>query len=82
MTEKEIANENIEAAQPLKLPSIDILNALDYRAKCLRESINKLTEKQPEEAEKLQKLVGELIEAGKAKKAINRNKTYLVTECE
>lgn len=82
MTEKEIAKENVEAAQPLKLPSIDILNALDYRAKCLRESINKLTEKQPEGAAELQKCVNDLIEVGKARKAINRNKTYLVTEEE
>lgn len=82
MTETEIAKENVEAVQPLKLPSIDILNALDYRAKCLQDAITKLMEKQPEEAEKLQKLVGELIEAGKARKAIHRNKIYLVTEEE
>ncbi|QFH68044.1 hypothetical protein FR773_25730 (plasmid) [Leclercia adecarboxylata] len=66
----------------LTLPSIDILNALDYRAKHLQAEINKLMDKQPEEAEKLQKLVGELIGAGKARKAIQRNKTYLVTEEE
>lgn len=80
MTETVIAKENVEAFQPLKLPSIDILNALDYRAKCLRESINKLTEKQPEGAVELQKCVNDLIEIGKARKAINLNKTYLVTE--
>lgn len=80
MTETELAKEKVEAVQPLKLPSVDILNALDYRAKYLQTEINKLMEKQPEEAEKLQKLVGELIEAGKARKAISRNKTYLVSE--
>lgn len=69
-----------KAVLSLKLPSIDILNALDYRATCLRESINKLTEKQPEGATELQKCVNDLIEVGKARKAINRNKTYLVTE--
>ncbi|WP_313473988.1 hypothetical protein [Atlantibacter hermannii] len=69
-----------KAALQLKLPGIDILNALDYRAKYLQAEIKKLIEKQPEEAEKLQQLVGELIEAGKARKAINRNETYLVTE--
>ncbi|QCZ30202.1 hypothetical protein [Leclercia adecarboxylata] len=71
-----------EESLQLKLPSVDILNALDYRAKCLRDSINKLTEKQPEGAAELQKCVTELIEVGKARKAVNRNKTYLVTEEE
>lgn len=75
-TKEQMENE----VQPLMLPSIDILNALDYRAKYLQAEIKKLLEKQPEEAEKLQKLVGELIEAGKARKVIQRNKIYLVTE--
>lgn len=82
MTLERDSEESPKAVQPLKLPSIDILNALDYRAKCLQDAITKLMEKQPEEAEKLQKLVGELIEAGKARKVIQRNKIYLVTEEE
>ncbi|EIL4283655.1 MULTISPECIES: hypothetical protein [Citrobacter] len=71
------ANQSIPG---IKLPSIDILNALDYRMGCLKKGIAQVAEKQPEEAEKLQALVSELIEAGQARKAIKRQATYLVTE--
>lgn len=71
------ANQSIPG---IKLPSIDILNALDYRMICLKNGIAQVAEKQPEEAEKLQVLVSELIEVAHARKAIKRQATYLVTE--
>lgn len=71
------ANQSIPG---IKLPSIDILNALDYRMGCLKKGIAQVVEKQPEEAEKLQTLVSDLIEAGHARKAIKRQATYFVTE--
>ncbi|MEG1689037.1 MAG: hypothetical protein RR308_04630 [Hafnia sp.] len=74
-------NKDINQAVPgIQLPSIDILNALDYRMDCLKKGIAQATEKQPEEAEKLRRLVSELIGAGEARRALKRNITYLVIE--
>ncbi|WP_312329896.1 hypothetical protein [Atlantibacter hermannii] len=69
-----------DVVQSFKLPAIDIINALDYRIKNIRESIDHLTGKQPEEAESLKRLVDELIAAGEARSAIKRSNTYVVSE--
>ncbi|EDL3511771.1 hypothetical protein ABPE25_003470 [Salmonella enterica subsp. enterica serovar Newport] len=71
------ANQSVPS---IKLPSIDILNALDYRMKYLQNEVVKTMGKMPEEAEKLQTLVSDLIEAGHARKAIKRQATYLVID--
>lgn len=71
------ANQSVPG---IKLPSIDILNALDYRMKYLQNEVVKTMGKMPEEAEKLQTLVSDLIEAGHARKAIKRQATYLVID--
>ncbi|EAB4134912.1 hypothetical protein AU593_004294 [Salmonella enterica subsp. enterica serovar Derby] len=64
----------------IKLPGIDIINALDYRMKCLQRKVAKAIEKIPEESEDLQTLVSNLIEAGEVRVTIKRNATYLVVE--
>ncbi|EBQ5259583.1 TPA: hypothetical protein ACF1H3_003789 [Salmonella enterica] len=64
----------------IKLPGIDIINALDYRMKCLQSKVAKAIEKIPEESEDLQTLVSNLIEAGEVRVTIKRNATYLVVE--
>lgn len=77
---KDGAQENYGKTQHIQLPSIDILNALDYRMDCLKKGIAQATEKQPEQAENLRRLVSDLIEAGEARRALKRNITYLVIE--
>ncbi|HAU6297922.1 TPA: hypothetical protein JD836_14520 [Citrobacter freundii] len=80
MEQSPINKDTNQAVSGIQLPSIDILNALDYRMICLKNGIAQVAEKQPEEAEKLQALVSELIEAGEARRALKRNITYLVIE--
>ncbi|EAA5367959.1 hypothetical protein PU167_003110 [Salmonella enterica] len=64
----------------IKLPGIDIINALDYRMKHLQDKVAKAIEKIPEESGDLQTLVSNLIEAGEVRITIKRNATYLVVE--
>ncbi|EEJ8539244.1 hypothetical protein AI62_002457 [Salmonella enterica subsp. enterica] len=64
----------------IKLPGIDIINALDYRMKHLQSKVAKAIEKIPEESEDLQTLVSNLIEVGEVRVTIKRNATYLVVE--
>ena len=64
----------------IKLPSVDITNAIDYRMECLKGKVASAIEKLPEKGEELQDLVAEMIEAGKARRAIKRQATYLVIE--
>lgn len=64
----------------IKLPGIDIINALDYRMKCLQSKVAKAIGKIPEESEDLQTLVSNLIETGEVRVTIKRNATYLVVE--
>ncbi|MGC6114754.1 hypothetical protein VU643_22420 [Klebsiella aerogenes] len=62
----------------IKLPAIDITNAIDYRMTCLKKKVDSAIEKLPETGEELQDLIAEMIEAGKARRAIERHTRYLV----
>jgi hypothetical protein len=62
----------------ITLPAIDITNAIDYRMECLKKKVASAIEKLPEKGEELQALVAEMINAGKARRAIERHATYLV----
>lgn len=64
----------------INLPAIDILNALDYRMKCLETRIAKAINGLPESAEELQSAVNEIIAAGSARKSVNRKGVYSLSE--
>ncbi|HCZ4695641.1 hypothetical protein [Enterobacter hormaechei] len=64
----------------IKLPAIDIINAIDFRMENLKEKVASAIEKLPEKGDELQGLIAEMIEAGKARRAIARHATYLVTK--
>lgn len=64
----------------INLPAIDILNALDYRMKCLETRITKAINGLPESAEDLQSAVNEIIAAGSARKSVNRKGVYSLSE--
>lgn len=64
----------------INLPAIDILNALDYRMKCLANRIANAITGLPESAEELQSAVNEIIAAGSARKSVNRKGVYSLSE--
>lgn len=66
----------------ITLPAIDIINAIDYRMKNLKEAVAKAIDNLPEDADKLQKAVSELISVGESRKALNRKAQYCITDAE
>lgn len=80
MINAEIGMPDSPEATLIRLPAIDIINAIDYRMENLKGKVASAIEKLPEKGDELQGLIAEMIEAGKARRAIARHATYLVTK--